>query len=55
MSKLFDAVARGDLGDVAPLVAKGANVNAVNESGNTPLHWAAGRGHAAIVEFLTPV
>jgi ankyrin repeat protein len=34
------------------LIAKGANVNAANEAGMTPLHYAAARGSDRIVEFL---
>ena len=52
MSKWFDAVFCGDLGEVARFVAKGADLNAVDEYGNAPLHVAAEAGHAAVVEFL---
>ena len=52
MRKLIDAAASGDLFEVTRLVARGADVNAVNQNGSTPLHWAAYRGHAAVVEFL---
>ena len=34
------------------LIAKGADVNAANEAGMTPLHYAAARGSDRIVEFL---
>jgi ankyrin repeat protein len=34
------------------LIAKGADVNATNDAGMTPLHYAAARGSDRIVEFL---
>jgi ankyrin repeat protein len=34
------------------LIAKGANVNAANDLGMTPLHYAAQRGSDRIIEFL---
>ena len=34
------------------LIAKGATVNAANDAGMTPLHYAAQRGSDRIVEFL---
>lgn len=49
---LHAASIRGDLHDVAILIACGATVNAVGDLGNTPLHHAASRGLDAIVRFL---
>jgi ankyrin repeat protein len=34
------------------LIAKGADVNAANDAGMTPLHYAAQRGSDRIIEFL---
>jgi ankyrin repeat protein len=34
------------------LIAKGADVNAANDAGMTPLHYAAARGSDRIIEFL---
>ena len=52
MSDLIDAAVRGNLEKVKRLVVKGADLNAVDTYGNTPLHWAAGNGYAAVVEYL---
>jgi ankyrin repeat protein len=41
---------RSDL--VAHLIAKGANVNASNNRGFTPLHHAAGRGDVELIQSL---
>ena len=34
------------------LIVEGANVNAINNAGSTPLYLAKGKGHQAIVELL---
>ena len=46
MEALLDAAGNEDgLAEVEALLAKGANVKAVDEDGDTPLHMAAVRGH----------
>ena len=42
----------GDLDKVKKLIDKGANVNAKNEYGWTPLHIAAWKGHPKVVKLL---
>ena len=37
---------------VSLLLEKGADVNAKNNDGWTPLHWASENGHEAIVSLL---
>ena len=49
---LFEACAEGDGVNVFLYADKGANVDAVNESGNRPLHVAAYGGYLDIVNFL---
>jgi len=51
-SELCDAAADGELGNVERLLAHGAEVNAKNSSGMTPLHLAAGNGHKDVAELL---
>ncbi|MEM3964467.1 MAG: ankyrin repeat domain-containing protein [Thermofilaceae archaeon] len=52
MGSLHEAARKGDLQLVKKLVVKGADVNAKDLSGWTPLHYAAKEGHLEIVQFL---
>ncbi len=49
---LFLACKNGDLDAVRRSVADGANVNATDKDGATPLHWAVDQGSKDIVEYL---
>ena len=49
---LHKAARKGNLGAVNRLIARGANPNARDESGGTPLHLAAWRGYVGIVQAL---
>jgi hypothetical protein len=49
---LIEAASRGDLEKVKRLLNEGADVNAKNKYGQTPLHWAATWGHLDIVKLL---
>lgn len=49
---LLKASEKGKLGVVKLLLAIGANVNAREKSGATPLHLASANGHKAIVRIL---
>ncbi|KAK3387956.1 ankyrin repeat protein, partial [Podospora didyma] len=46
------AASTGDLGVVQLLVGKRARKSAADKEGKKPIHWAARRGHAQIVEYL---
>lgn len=50
--RLDTAAFVGDLERCRMLIAEGADVNARNGRGQTPLHCAAERGHEGVVEFL---
>ncbi|MBI5252378.1 MAG: ankyrin repeat domain-containing protein [Desulfomonile tiedjei] len=49
---LIDAATRGDLSDVNTALDKGADVNARDKFGRTPLHWAAYKGHVEAMKSL---
>jgi ankyrin repeat protein len=49
---LHDAVIIEDANDLKRLIASGADVNAMDENGQTPLHVAASRGSKKMVELL---
>ncbi len=52
MNELFEAVKKGDAEVVKSLLATGALVDAVNQYGSTPLHWAAKNGYESVVQAL---
>ena len=49
---LFTAIGSDDIDEVARLLEEGADINAVNEFRETPLHQAAIYGHAYIAGLL---
>lgn len=51
-SPVADAARRGDATAVKALLTQGADVNAPQGDGMTPLHWAAERGDQAITDML---
>ena len=51
-SELLDASAKGDQTSVQSLIDTGANVNAKDNDGRTPLHRAAYKGHDNIAKLL---
>lgn len=51
-AELHDAARRGDLAAVERLLSDGAQVEATDGSGATPLYVAASEGHAAVVARL---
>ena len=52
MTPLHAAALTGQTEAVELLIDKGADLNAENENGVTPLQMAAQQGHPAIVELL---
>ena len=50
--QLFKACTDGDLEKVKGLIEQGADVNAKDKYGYTPLHFAVGNGYPKIVEVL---
>jgi ankyrin repeat protein len=51
-ARLFLAIAQDDLNAVVEAVALGALINANDRFGHSPLHYAAYRGNAFIVDYL---
>eukprot|EP01121_Diplochlamys_sp_Union-15-3_P000884 TRINITY_DN10744_c0_g1_i1.p1 TRINITY_DN10744_c0_g1~~TRINITY_DN10744_c0_g1_i1.p1 ORF type:complete len:181 (-),score=30.84 TRINITY_DN10744_c0_g1_i1:61-603(-) len=53
ISPIHDASAKGNLERLKFLVeVEKADVNQVDSTNNTPLHWAAGAGHVEAVQYL---
>ena len=50
--ELIEAVKTGDIEKAGELIAAGAKVDEKDKFGNTPLHWAALKGHTEIVAAL---
>lgn len=50
--RLVEAAFKGDLARLDTLLAQGANPEALDAHGYTPLLWAAQQGHVAIVDSL---
>ena len=49
---LWDAIENSDYDRVVTLVESGANINAKNDDGESPLHFAAMYGNVQITRFL---
>ncbi|RMD45923.1 MAG: ankyrin repeat domain-containing protein [Aquificota bacterium] len=50
--QLIEAVKSGNIDRVRLLIAKGADINAKDERGGTPLHWAAYYNRKEIAKLL---
>ncbi|MBR1825408.1 MAG: ankyrin repeat domain-containing protein [Alphaproteobacteria bacterium] len=50
--ELIESIKQNNLPEVLNLLDKGENVNAANEQGNTPLHYAVATDNAEIAEIL---
>ena len=53
--KLFEAIDKGDLGQVKSSIANGADYRAVNYLGITPVDLAVDKGHVKIMHYLLHV
>jgi len=51
-SDIEAAIRKGDLDEVRQLIEEGANIDTKDETGATPLHWAADASHTGIAELL---
>lgn len=49
---LIQAAKKGDINEVRRLISEGANVNAKDNDGWTPLHWAVKNNHSTTAEVL---
>ena len=54
-NKIVDAAQNNDTELLSQLIATGADVNATNDDGYTPLSWAAWKGHTKCVQLLLAV
>lgn len=52
LASLSKAAKKGDLAKVEKLIAEGADIDASDFRGNTPIYHAASKGHAQVVEAL---
>ena len=50
--KVISAAKVGDVSEMKNLLARNGPVNARDKDNRTPLHWAANKGHKAVVELL---
>ena len=51
-SELLHAAGAGDIAKVLYLLSKGANIEAKDNYGDTPLHYGSNKGHADVAELL---
>jgi hypothetical protein len=49
---MIEGIRNGHVAIVHAFIERGADVNYVDKTGGTPLHWAAARGRRDIVELL---
>eukprot|EP00295_Goniomonas_pacifica_P007288 CAMPEP_0175834266 /NCGR_PEP_ID=MMETSP0107_2-20121207/15968_1 /TAXON_ID=195067 ORGANISM="Goniomonas pacifica, Strain CCMP1869" /NCGR_SAMPLE_ID=MMETSP0107_2 /ASSEMBLY_ACC=CAM_ASM_000203 /LENGTH=331 /DNA_ID=CAMNT_0017147483 /DNA_START=620 /DNA_END=1615 /DNA_ORIENTATION=+ len=47
-----EAAKEGNVDEIRRLLAAGANVNATDEDGKTPLHWSSTHGHVEVSQIL---
>ncbi|MBQ9271878.1 MAG: ankyrin repeat domain-containing protein [Alphaproteobacteria bacterium] len=52
VEQLIEGIKQNNLSSVMNLIKQGENVNAANEQGNTPLHYAVATNNAKMIEVL---
>lgn len=50
--KIIEAAKKGNIAEFETLISQGADINEVDESGRSAIHWAAINGHSDLLKWL---